>query len=508
MMCYYMVYYVQTKLNGVSDIPALWGAHGMYKTRKERQLTFDGFNQSCGMRLDPKDEWVVLADRIDWDAVEAEYRTLFKSGRGRPAVSARQALGALIIQRRKQLSDRKLVKEIAENVAYQYFIGLQAFRPECPFRHGVLPELRKRLGKDFLVKVNESFLKAAKPTPAHAKDRAESPSANGNMGTMILDATCSPSNIRFPQDFSLLNEAREKLDAMIDLMHDPHSGRRRPRTYRRVLRKRYLALAKSKRRTAKRTRSVVRVMLCAVKRNLGFVDALLGAGGSLDRRQTELLGTIRVLYAQQKEMFDERKHRVADRIVSVTQPFVRPVVRGKAKAPVEFGAKYDVSVDENGHARLERVQFDPYNECTVLKGVVERYKERTGHYPRRVLVDQVYRTKENRAFCEANGIEMSGRKPGRAPADGKERRKAERASRKNDTDRIEVERFFSVGKRCCGAGLIMTKLSETTLGAIALSVLVANLFGVQLPHLFLLYFVDAPGAATACHLLEIEDDAA
>ena len=503
-----MVYYVQTKLKGVPVIPALWGARGMYKTRKEQQLTFDGFNQSCGMQLDPKDEWVVLADRIDWDAVEAEYRALFPSRRGRPAVSARQALGALIIQKRKQLSDRKLVKEISENVAYQYFIGLQAFRPKCPFRHGVLPEFRKRLGKDFLVKVNETFLKDAKPTPAHAKDRDETPAANGNAGTMILDATCSPSNIRFPQDFSLLNEAREKLDAMIDLMHDPHSGKRRPRTYRKVLRKKYLAMAKSKRRTAKKTRSVVRVMLCAVKRNLGFVDALLAAGGRLDGRQAELLGTIRLLYAQQREMFDERKHRVADRIVSVTQPFVRPIVRGKAKAPVEFGAKYDVSVDERGHARLEQVRFDPYNECTILKDVVERYRERTGHYPRRVLVDQVYRTKENRAFCEAHGIEMSGRKPGRQPADGKERRKAEKKARKNDADRIEVERFFSVGKRCCGAGLVMTKLSETTLGSIALSVLVANLFGVQLPLLFLFYFMDAPDAAPACHLLEIEDEAA
>ena len=241
---------------------------------------------------------------------------------------------------------------------------------------------------------------------------------------------------------------------------------------------------------------------------MGFVDALLAAGGRLDGRQTKLLGTIRLLYAQQKEMFDERKHRVADRIVSVTQPFVRPIVRGKAKAPVEFGAKYDVSVDERGHARLEQVQFDPYNECTILKDVVERYRERTGRYPRRVLVDQVYRTKENRAFCEANGIEMSGRKPGRQPADGKERRKAEKKARKNDADRIEVERFFSVGKRCCGAGLVMTKLSETTLGSIALSVLVANLFGVRLTPLFLFYFMDAPDAARACHLLEIEDEAA
>lgn len=480
----------------------------MYRTEKAQQLTFDGFNQSCGMKLDPKDEWVILAGRIDWAAVEAEYSALFKSKRGRPAAPARQALGALIIQKRTGLSDRELVKEIARNVAYQYFIGLQAYQTRCPFQHGVVPEFRKRLGKDFLVKVNEIFLRDAKPTPAHANDPAESPSADGNMGTMILDATCSPSNVRFPQDFSLLNEAREKLDRMIDQMHDSHSGKRRPRTYRKVLRKKYLEMAKTKKRTARQTRSVVRVMLCAVKRNMDFVDALLAAGGFLETRQMELLATIRKLYAQQKEMFDEKKHRVADRIVSISQPFVRPIVRGKVKAPVEFGAKYDVSVDERGHARLEHVEFDPYNECTVLKDVVERYKARTGHYPKRVLVDQVYRTRENRAFCEERGIEMSGRKPGHPPADDKERRKAEKNVRRNDSDRIEVERFFSFGKRCCGAGLIMTKLSQTTLASIALAVLVANLFGIPLSPLFLFYFMDAPNGMSTCHMLEIEDEGA
>jgi hypothetical protein len=206
-------------------------------------------------------------------------------------------------------------------------------------------------------------------------------------------------------------------------------------------------------------------------------------------------------------MFDEKKHRVADRIVSITQPFVRPIVRGKAKAPVEFGAKYDVSVDENGHARLEKASFDAYNECTVLKDVVERYKERTGHYPKRVLVDQVYRTKENRAYCEERGIEMSGRKPGRPPEDGKKRRKAEREERRNDIDRIEVERFFSRDKRCFGAGLIMTKLSSTTLGSIALAVLVANLFGSGLSF-FVFYFMDAPDGYASFDLVEVEGDAA
>ena len=163
----------------VPDILAHGGARRMYKTSKEQQLTFDGFNQSCGMKLNPKDEYVILADMIDWAAVEAEYSALFKSRRGRPAASARMALGSLIIQKRANLSDRKLVKEIARNVSYQYFLGLQSFQQTSPIKHGVLPEFRKRLGKDFLVRVNEIFLKKANSTHAHAEDKPESPAATG-----------------------------------------------------------------------------------------------------------------------------------------------------------------------------------------------------------------------------------------------------------------------------------------------------------------------------------------
>jgi hypothetical protein len=503
-----MLYYVQIYPGRAPDIPALSRSERMYKSEKPVQMTFEDFNQSCGMKLDGRDEWVVVAQRIDWAAVEEKYMAFFPSRRGRPALGARMALGALIIQRKTGLSDRDLVREVARNPYYQYFIGLGGYQTKCPFGHGVLPELRKRFGMEFVSEVNEVVLKDAEPTPEHANDKREGPSPSGNLGTMILDATCSPSNIRFPQDFSLLNEAREKLDGMIDKLHALADEPRRPRTYRKVLRKAYLAMAKAKRRPAKKMRSLVRVMLCAVKRNMGFVDAYLAKGLVLaDGRDVGNLATIRRLYAQQKEMFDERKHRVADRIVSISQPFVRPIVRGKAKAPVEFGAKYDVSVDGNGHARLEKASFDAYNECTVLKDVVERYRERTGHYPRRVLADQVYRTRENRAYCEERGIEMSGRKPGRPPKDAGERRGNEREERRNDIDRIEIERFFSRDKRCFGAGLIMAKLADTTLGSIALSVLVANLFGPGLPF-FVFYFVDAPEGWASFDILEVDDDVA
>ena len=495
------------KYNGVMSSITLH--RPMYKAQSNHQLAFDDFNQSCGMQLSLDDEWCVLADRIDWNVVESLYAVNFKSGKGHPAASARQALGALIIQKRTGLSDRALVKAIAENPYYQYFIGLPSYSRRCPFTYSTLVGFRKRVTVEMLQAVNEAFLKDAAPTPEHSKDRrsngdkADSPCAD-NTGTMILDATCSPSNIRYPQDFSLLNEAREKTDAMIDALHRQVNvkGVRHPRTYREVLHKAYLAVAKAKMRPAKKVRALVRKLLCALLRNLGFIDALIAHGGKLSARQTVQLDTIRRLYAQQKEMFDAGTHRVEKRIVSIGQPHVRPVVRGKAKSPVEFGAKYDVSIDEKGHARLEKISFEPYNECGVFKDAVKRYRERTGHYPKRALVDQIYRTRENRAFCKEHGISMSGRGPGRPPKDDVQNRRTEA---RDEKDRIEVERFFSRDKRTCGAALIVTRLEQTSLASIALSVFVANLFGIPACGFFVLYFLDTQDAPWKWHFLEFSE---
>ena len=112
------------------------------------------------------------------------------------------------------------------------------------------------------------------------------------------------------------------------------------------------------------------------------------------------LAVIRVVFEQQETMYKEKKNSIPNRIVSLSQPYIRPIVRGKAKTPTEFGAKIDMSIDENGMARLEKMSFDAYNESDVLIGAIERYYERWKHYPEKVLVDQIYRTRKNLAFAK------------------------------------------------------------------------------------------------------------
>ena len=173
-------------------------------------------------------------------------------------------------------------------------------------------------------------------------------------------------------------------------------------------------------------------------------------------------------------MYENKTHTVNDRIVSISQPYIRPIVRGKAKSPVEFGAKLDLSVDETGMCRLEKLSFNAYNESEVLKSAIENYKNRTGHYPERVLVDQIYRNRENITFCNSLGIRLSGKRLGR-PKKDVDTKLDKKTTYQDNTDRIEVERKFSLAKRKFGLGLLLTKREDTTKASIVLSIIAMNI---------------------------------
>ncbi len=160
-------------------------------------------------------------------------------------------------------------------------------------------------------------------------------------------------------------------------------------------------------------------------------------------------------------------------------------MRGKAGKPVEFGAKLDISVVD-GWARLECCSFDAYNEAGNLKAMAERFREREGHYPARILADKIYRNRDNLSYCREHGIRLSGPALGR-PKKDETKNKAQ--DYLNECERVEVERRFSLAKRKCGMGLVTAKLRETAAHVIAMSILVLNLRKIQRIRLRLFSFL-------------------
>ena len=456
----------------------------MYKKTDRSQHSFLDFNQPMGLHMNPDNRWIKMADCIPWDEFESKYAELFPGDNGNVAKPLRMALGSLIIQTRFQYSDRELVEQITENPYLQYFIGLPGYQEQAPFDASTLVLFRKRISSEMLMEANEHLL-------AHKDDEHTPPSSGGaddssseeketNSGTLTLDATCAPANIRYPQDVSLLNEAREKLETIICRFCKSYDLPL-PRRYKKCARKDYLAFAKSKKHSEKKIRKALRKQLGYVARDIRYLEEFMSNGYAATEKEAGLYLTITALYEQQKYMYDNKIHSVEHRIVSITQPWLRPIVRGKVKAPVEFGAKFDLSLDSEGYGRIEKISFEAYNESTCLTEAVERFKERTGYYPNRVLADQIYRTRANRNYCKEHGIRLSGPKLGRPGVNVKVDKKQEY---QDNTDRIEVERTFSLSKRCYGMSCITTKLEKTQLTSIALSVFVTNLFKMQRRILF------------------------
>ena len=466
----------------------------MYRSSDKQPQLIENFYLPFGGQLNGDNRWVRLAKLIPWDLMEERYSALFPSEKGNVAKPVRMALGALIIKVKGKYSDDDTVENIRENPYLQYFIGMYEYSNKAPFNPSSMTHFRKRLGleivMELLEKVPDLFSGPDEPDmieeaimPDTAEETTVPDDKNDaeevvipNAGTLIVDATCAPADIQYPTDLNLLNESREKLEEIIDTLYEPVKDTiAKPRTYREVARRDYLAVAKQRRIQGKLLRKGLKQQLNYISRNLKHIDKLLEAGSSLEvlsKRQLRDLWVVNELYRQQKEMFDKKECRIEDRIVSISQPHIRPIVRGKAKSKVEFGAKIAISLVD-GYAFIDKLSWDNFNEGVMLKQSIELYKERFKCYPKVVIGDKIYRNKENIAYCKERGIRLSGPKPGRPSKDGD--REEKKQVYQDSRERNAVEGKFGEGKRRYGLNLIMAKLKETGETMIALQFLVMNL---------------------------------
>jgi flagellar motility protein MotE (MotC chaperone) len=298
-----------------------------------------------------------------------------------------------------------------------------------------------------------------------------------NRGKLIIDATCAPADISYPTDLALLNGARVHTEKIIDILYKQikYQTNKKPRTYRNLARKDYLLIAKQRRPSRNKKRQALKKQLQYIKRNLAHIEQLIDSGATLEglnKKQYKTLLVLTEVYRQQQWLFDNNKQSIEDRIVSLSQPHIRPIVRGKAGKSVEFGAKLSASCFE-GYVFLDRMSWDNFNESGDLKAQVEAYHSFTGYYPESVHADRIYRTRENRAWCHEKGIRISGPPLGRPPVNVSKEKKKQ--ALEDDRVRNAIEGKFGEGKRRFGLNRIMAKLDNTSQTTIAITFLVMNL---------------------------------
>jgi transposase, IS5 family len=479
------------------------------------QLILTGFETPFVNQLNKDNRWVKMSQAIPWDKIVPHYDQLFSSSEGRAPISGRVIIGAMIIKHIEDLTDRATIQHIQENMFMQYFLGYSSFTNEAPFSAPLFVAIRKRMSLELTSKISDVIalhcIQDQEPEDLSFKDKDTDPpddvtsSGTGEQaatlstqiqtmhlpgtssdpphkGKLIMDATVAPQHITFPTDLKLLSAARRKSEQLIDLLYNPVlHGLVKPRTYRNIAQKSFLNTAKKKARSNKEIYKSNGRQLRFLRRNLKHIDTLVAAYARfpLKPKEQKYLLVLHTVYEQQEQMHRTHTKSVPHRIVNIHQPHVRPIVRGKDKAKVEFGSKLQVSL-AGGFTFIDRLSWEAFNEGQWLQQSVQRYKQRFGYYPKEVLADQIYCNRENRKWMKQKGIRLMAKPLGRPAA-------AAVAVHLRPGERNPIEGKFGQAKLAYGLDCIKAKLKDTSESWIACIALVLNLVNMTRHALLSLY---------------------
>ena len=449
----------------------------MLQYTSQHQRKFEEFSSLYQLKLDPANRWIQLAALLPWDQMTAIYAKKMNLTMGAPSISPRVIIGVLIIKHKLNLSDEETLQTICENPYMQFFLGLEEFSPRPLFPPSLFVEFRKKLGEETFGAFNEVIIRLSHPQD-RPDDITSKPEARPrNKGKLKIDATVADQYIRYPNDLSLVNEARQKTEVMIDLLFDLLRDRLavKPRTYRRLAYQRYLTEARKKQKSAKSVRKTVRYLLNCAERNLDHIHRMLDIIESgnfpLPHKYQRQLWIIHTLCQQQRQMYIQKIHTCADRIVSISQPHVRPIVRGKQGKSVEFGSKLGLSLID-GYLTNQTLSWDAYNESADLQKQAEAYKLLFGYYPELIQADKIYATNDNRTWCRQRDIRLTATPKGHSV---KKTARQKSKEKKEYGERNHIEGRIGNAKQAFSLNQIKAKLKNTSEAWIAITIFVMNL---------------------------------
>jgi transposase, IS5 family len=435
----------------------------MIRYTSQHQLSISGFKTPFEQSLLPTNRWVLLSSALPWDDLAQVYHRQMSIGMGRGSVNTRLVIGVLIIKHILKLDDREVLATLQENVYLQYFVGYSSFQTKIAFDPSLLVTLRKRMGLEAFDEWSQAVIRKieaiesaqlegtkdteipnkidiksnintdVRSTQTSDEAKTETKIAQTNTpialtDTLIIDTTVAEQKIKYPTDIDLLNNVREFTEELIDIFYEASPLKVKPRTYRNIARKDYLNAALKRKKSSKEVRKAIKKQLSYIERNIFTIntlwDMLVENNTAILFSKSENRGLYKKwlvcqeIYRQQKEMIDRNVKFCDNRIVSIDQPHVRPILRGKANKNIEFGSKVALSV-VNGTNRIYRISWDAYNDGVDLIGQVQAYKKQYKQYPKLVLADEIYMTKANRAFLKENNIEHRGKPLGRPKKDEK-----------------------------------------------------------------------------------------
>ncbi len=401
-----------------------------------------------GGKLDQNNRWIRLSSLIPWQELSDLHDSYFDPKRLSVVKSARLVVGLMIGKSKLGLSDEEILNYFYENPYFQYFCGFDNFisKESKVMDPSLLTRRRRKLGEKYFLKFESEILAVLKQRNlVKGKD-------------LLLDATVFESKISYPNDVKLLNVVRsycvEKISVLRNTLKKTLKSDLKIRTYKRTAKKVYLNYAKKKKKSQKIIRSTTRQMLGFTRRNIKQLEFLLeqtkeylssknfklrcreesNVESNLRQLIKEIenkLITAKAIYQQQKTKYQERTNQIKDRIVSLNQPFIRPILRGKeGNKKVEFGAKAHLA-SSGGYVFSDKIEHRAFSEKIELENSLERHKSRFNRMPKEAMIDDAYSSIQNKEILKQHNIKHSLKNQGRTtPKQRQEKRKLRKSRSK------------------------------------------------------------------------------
>ena len=327
--------------------------------------------------IDMNHELVLLANRIDWEAVESEFAEYYCADNGRPSVPIRRMVGMMLLKNIYNLSDEGVVARWMENPYMQYFTGEKVFQKRPPMNPIDMTKFRKRIGTIGAEKIFKISLMV------NAKEITEK-----EMKMVMIDSTVQEKNITFPTDAKLYRKIIAKVLSMA--RKDEIELRR---TYTRELKAlkqkvRFMnhpTRMKEGKKAVKRIRTIARAMVSDIARKMDAHQL------SFYKKDLELF--VRVINQERNDK---------EKVYSLHEPEVQCISKGKEHKKYEFGNKSAIAKTRSGLV-VSALAFlgNPYDGHT-LSAHLEQIRRLTGYTPEEAVTDRGYRGKREVGRTQIN----------------------------------------------------------------------------------------------------------
>jgi IS5 family transposase len=356
------------------------------------------------------DELTKVSTLLDNEEFLAPFIARFKTTTGRPTVPVQTYLRIMYLKHRHQLSYEVVAEQVRDSIMWRIFCGIPFDKP-IP-HYTTLIKLTKKYGHEIMETLNQALVNEAREKKLIVGRK------------LRCDTTVVEADIHYPTDASLLSDCVRVINRTVKKIKKQGVAVNAEFHNRsRSIKKQIFSIAKVLKRRTNETRQDVRKITSSILSTTQEVvgraeqviteakrcifDQAVDASAKVMKTIQSLESTVEIakrIVAQTTTVIQGNTH-IKNRIVSIFDLEARPIVKGKLKAPTEFGTKLFIQDCEKKIITGYQVYEGNPNDDTLLVPAVDAHIAMFGRAPISVATDRGFASPKNEAALRTKGVE-------------------------------------------------------------------------------------------------------